>query len=188
MDATATMWVCVASGTPGTWVQVGSGGGGGTTILTGYDETPAGAVNGVNVTFTLSATPSPGALNLFMNGVHLTDGVDFTRAGAVITMLVAPLTGFALRASYWVSGTGTTALGGDLGGTIADGFVQTVRGVTTALTYDGLGRLDTLTTALGTKTFTYNGDGTLAAITGTGQYHSKTFAYVGGVLTGVTVL
>lgn len=37
------------------------------------------------------------------------------------------------------------------------------------------------------KTLAYNVDGTLASLTGTGVYKTKTFTYVGGVLTEVTV-
>ena len=65
--------------------------------------------------------------------------------------------------------------------------MKTVRGVSSSITYDGQGRVDVVTTALGTKTMTYNPDGTLASIAGTGQYRSKTFTYSGGALTAVTV-
>jgi hypothetical protein len=78
------------------------------------------------------------------------------------------------------------ALGGDLGGTTAVGYVKVVRGVSGTLTYTG-DRLTGVSTALGTKTLSYNPDGTLAAIAGTGNYRSKAFAYTDGRLTGVTV-
>ena len=78
-------------------------------------------------------------------------------------------------------------LGGDLGGTTAAAWVKTVRGLSSALAYDVDGRLDTVTTAAGSKTMSYNPDGTLASITGTGIYVSKTFAYEDGALTGVAV-
>jgi len=84
-------------------------------------------------------------------------------------------------------GGGPVALGGDLGGTSSAGYVKTVRGVSATLTYDGNGRLSTLTSALGTKTMTYNPDGTLASIAGTGQYRSKTLYYSGGKLASVAV-
>ena len=59
--------------------------------------------------------------------------------------------------------------------------------VSSTLTYDGNGKLATVTTELGTKTFAYNPDGTLATITGTGVYVSKSFTYTDGKLANVTV-
>jgi hypothetical protein len=47
--------------------------------------------------------------------------------------------------------------------------------------------LSTITDADGVKTFSYNPDGTLAAIAGSGAYPTKTFGYTGGVLTSITV-
>lgn len=83
--------------------------------------------------------------------------------------------------------SGDPVLGGDLGGVASDGHVKTVRGVSSVLAYDGEERLSTVTTALGTKTMTYSPDGTLAGITGTGAYKSKTFTYADGNLSAVTV-
>lgn len=59
--------------------------------------------------------------------------------------------------------------------------------VSTTITYDGQGRTSIITTSRGTKTFSYNLDGTLGSIVGTGSYKSKSFIYSGSVLTGVTV-
>jgi YD repeat-containing protein len=78
-------------------------------------------------------------------------------------------------------------LGGDLGGTVSDGFVKTVRGVNATMAYDINGRLTGMSSALGTKTMAYNPDGTLASVTGTGSYKTKTFTYTDGKLTGVVV-
>jgi YD repeat-containing protein len=56
------------------------------------------------------------------------------------------------------------------------------------LTYDILGRLDSVTDSLGVKTMTYNLQGQLASIIGTGSYQSKTFNYdVNGNLISVDV-
>ncbi len=65
-------------------------------------ETPTGAINGVNTAFTLSAAPSPASsLFLFLDGQRLDPGgVDFTLAGANITMTFAPQTDSKLRAYY----------------------------------------------------------------------------------------
>jgi YD repeat-containing protein len=96
-------------------------------------------------------------------------------------------------AAVWVEedggggGGGPVVLGGDLGGSSSNGYAKTVRGVSATLTYDGNGRLSTMTTSIGTKTMGYNPDGTLASITGTGNYRSKSFTYSGGKLAGVTI-
>jgi hypothetical protein len=54
------------------------------------NETPGGPVNGVNVTFTLIATPIAGTLKFYINGIrqHLTD--DYTLVANVITCNTAP--------------------------------------------------------------------------------------------------
>ncbi len=66
------------------------------------NETPSGAINGSNVTFTLAQTPNPAAnLKLFLNGQLLTSGgIDYTLATATITMVSAPQSGNILRAYY----------------------------------------------------------------------------------------
>lgn len=53
-------------------------------------EVPSGAINGVNVTFTLSNTPVPGSVKVFLNGQRLSIGIDYTIIGNIITMIVAP--------------------------------------------------------------------------------------------------
>lgn len=65
-------------------------------------ETPAGTINGSNVTFTLANTPTSGSEHVYLNG-QLQDvgaGNDYTISGAVITALTAPLTGEKIRVSY----------------------------------------------------------------------------------------
>jgi hypothetical protein len=69
-------------------------------------QIPTGAINGVNITFTLSQTPSPSAsLTVSLNGLHLSAGVDYTLAGAVITFLsgTVPQTGDILLCSYRIA-------------------------------------------------------------------------------------
>lgn len=54
-------------------------------------EAPAGILNGSNRTFNLSFTPNPVAsLQLVLNGLTQTPGVDYTIAGAMLTYSVAP--------------------------------------------------------------------------------------------------
>jgi hypothetical protein len=88
--------------TPSGWIQVGVG----SAASTNYadNETPSGALNGSNQTFTLAHTPSPaGSLQLYWNGDLQLSGVDYTLSGSTITLLIAhPDTsqGDWLRCSY----------------------------------------------------------------------------------------
>jgi hypothetical protein len=69
-------------------------------------QTPTGATNGVNTTFTLSQTPSPSAsLTVFLNGLLMSAGVDYTLSGSTITFLTAsvPQTGDILLCSYRIA-------------------------------------------------------------------------------------
>jgi hypothetical protein len=92
------------------------------------------------------------------------------------------------KSSISSGGIPSATLGGDLGGTTSNGYVNVVRGASATMAYGGDGKLSQVSTPFGTKAFTYNGDGTLASFTGTGNYHSKTFGYTGaGVLASVTV-
>jgi len=102
-----TIWLCTSNtgGTLGTTAitfnQIPS-----TAGLTASNfvtnETPAGTVNGSNVTFTLAATPTAGSEEVYIENVKLISGAgnDYTISGAVITMLAAPLTGERVRVSY----------------------------------------------------------------------------------------
>lgn len=54
-------------------------------------EVPAGTLDGVNRTFTLSFTPSPGAsFMLYLNGVEQDPTLWYTISGNTITYVVAP--------------------------------------------------------------------------------------------------
>jgi hypothetical protein len=79
----------------------GSGGG----LVPSYSdaETPSGAVNGANTTFTLMFAPSPAAsLELYLNGLLMSAGVDYQLAGNGIMFFVGstPQPGDLLVASY----------------------------------------------------------------------------------------
>jgi hypothetical protein len=66
-------------------------------------ETPAGAVNGVNTTFTLGQTPLPAAsLAVYRNGLRMSPGTDYTVSGTVITFAAVsvPQASDALLCSY----------------------------------------------------------------------------------------
>lgn len=75
-------------------------------------ETPRGAVNGSNGSFTLANTPgSPASLKLFKNGVLQASGVDYTLSGANVTFVSnsTPKSGDILLAYYRLPGTGPLA-------------------------------------------------------------------------------
>jgi hypothetical protein len=66
-------------------------------------ETPAGTVNGVNATFTLAQAPTPASsLHLYLNGVRLRQGTDYTLSGTTITYVAGsvPQTGDTHHADY----------------------------------------------------------------------------------------
>ena len=53
-----------------------------------------GAINGINKTYTLSATPgSVNAFQLIFNGVTLERTEDYSLVGNVVTMVSAPIAG-----------------------------------------------------------------------------------------------
>lgn len=64
-------------------------------------EIPSGTVNGVNLTFTLSALPyATASLELKLDGRPLYITTDYTISGTTITMIVAPAFGQQLDAKY----------------------------------------------------------------------------------------
>ena len=65
------------------------------------NEVPSGVCNGVNVTFTLANTPkSSQTVALYLNGLRLLQGNDYTVLGYTITMSTIPQTGDNLLADY----------------------------------------------------------------------------------------
>jgi len=52
---------------------------------------PSGTVNGVNLVFTFPQTPLDGTLVLFSDTSALIENVDYTRAGDVVTLGLAPV-------------------------------------------------------------------------------------------------
>jgi len=73
-------------------------------------ESPAGALNGANLAFSLANTPAPASsLTLFRNGLSLTQGADYTLAGTAITFksTTVPQTSDILTAYYRMAGTGS---------------------------------------------------------------------------------
>jgi hypothetical protein len=69
-------------------------------------ETPTGAINGVNAAYTLSQTPAPStSLAVFRNGLRLTSGVDYNAVGTTVTFVsnLAPQAGDILLCSYRIA-------------------------------------------------------------------------------------
>ncbi|HSU29795.1 MAG TPA: hypothetical protein VLJ11_01055 [Bryobacteraceae bacterium] len=87
-----------------------------TTSVTGVAfvdaEIPSGAINGTNGVFSLSQAPSPASsLQLYLNGLELTAGLDFTMTANTVAFAsnAIPQAGDELTAYYRIPGTGTTA-------------------------------------------------------------------------------
>jgi hypothetical protein len=77
-------------------------------------ETPAGVVDGSNVTFPLANSPNPTtSLTLFRNGLALSSGTDFTLTGSTIAFQSnsVPQPGDVLQASYRI-GAGSSGTSG----------------------------------------------------------------------------
>lgn len=87
----ATNSLYVYNGT--NWTPVVSGG--------TQAEVPIGPINGSNVNFTLSFSPSPPAsLSLYVNGVFQLPSVNYTLSGTNLSMVIAPNAGSTLYAVY----------------------------------------------------------------------------------------
>ncbi len=81
----------------------GGSGAGGLGPLFSDAEQPGGAINGSNAVFTLARAPSPSAsLSLSLNGLTLTQGIDYALGGSTITFGSGevPQPGDLLLASY----------------------------------------------------------------------------------------
>lgn len=69
--------------------------------ITYAQETPVGVVNSINTVFTLSNAPvSNSALKVYLDGLILKQGTDYTVVGVTITMTTAPLFGQTVYADY----------------------------------------------------------------------------------------
>lgn len=64
-------------------------------------ETPTGAINGSNTSFTLAFTPvSNASVLVFLNGAEQDQTVDYTISSATITMTTAPAIGQTMKVFY----------------------------------------------------------------------------------------
>ena len=66
-----------------------------------FGETPSGAVNGSNATFTTAQNFVAESVQVFINGISQTNGVDYTTSGSTtITLNVSPVSGDYIRVNY----------------------------------------------------------------------------------------
>lgn len=63
-------------------------------------ETPTGLINSANVTYTLAFTPIADSEYVYLNGLLMETGDDYTILVGTITMVTAPETGDRLKVSY----------------------------------------------------------------------------------------
>jgi hypothetical protein len=96
-----TAGYCLDS-TTGTWRQqvCGQGGSGGSSSIEVRNEVPSGAVDGINVTFTLANNPIGTSVNVFLNGLKQTPSVDYTLNGNSIVFIYTPQIGDTLNVDY----------------------------------------------------------------------------------------
>lgn len=66
------------------------------------NEAPAGAIDGVNVTFTSAFPPVAGSVRVRLNGLGQVPGAgnDYTISGSVVTYLAAPKMGDTVLVDY----------------------------------------------------------------------------------------
>jgi hypothetical protein len=64
-------------------------------------ETPNGAVNGSNATYTTAQQFEPASVSVFINGVNIINGVDYITTGTnTIILNVSPVAGDYVRINY----------------------------------------------------------------------------------------
>jgi hypothetical protein len=147
-------------------------------------ETPSGAINGSNTVFGLSSQPSPAlSLELYRNGIYLTQGVDYNLSANSITMLsgAVPSTGDVLTARYRTAAASnpTSAAGGALTGNYPN--PQIAAGVISNVNIAGVAGIVESKLALNFPTHTSANDPTAAekaALSGTAGAPSATNKYV----------
>jgi hypothetical protein len=65
-----------------------------------FDETPTGAVDGTNPTFTLANTPTAGTTRVYEGGLRKLETTDWSISGDTITFTYNPPNGSYVRCDY----------------------------------------------------------------------------------------
>ena len=131
-----------AVGTPGQCVFVDGTTGpcGGPTFADA--ETPGGTIDGINTTFTLANIPLGSSMLLYLNGIYMTPGLDYTLAGSTITFTTSePQPGDTLTASYRVD----TSASGDISGFTTGGAPVQISTITAQVICSAAGTGTSLT-------------------------------------------
>ena len=118
----------------GTSVPCGTGTGSGSSPVFTDGETPAGAVDGANVTYTLAAAPNPAAsLALFRNGIIQKQGLDYSLNGVTIAFVsaAAPQSNDILLANYRLAASAGSLIGSLSAGYAAPQIVCSNAGTST---------------------------------------------------------
>ena len=65
-----------------------------------FNDVPSGTINGVNAVFTFTSAPNPDTLFVWVSGVLMKDGDDYTVSGTTLTFTSIPTTGDWIRTAY----------------------------------------------------------------------------------------
>ena len=88
----------------GLYREVGYGITGGVGAVNVYNETPSGIENGINKVFTTSLPFESGTTRLYLNGIRLKLGADYTETGAnQITYVEAPYSSDNIIIDYQIT-------------------------------------------------------------------------------------
>jgi hypothetical protein len=95
---TPGVYVCSAN----TWTLQGGGGGGTTVPVFSSAEVPSGAIDGNNNTFTLAAAPNPpSSLAIYVNGLLMLQGTDYTLSGSTVLFMTLSIPGAGSTMQAW---------------------------------------------------------------------------------------
>ena len=142
----------------------------------------AGAVDSLATTAALPVRASPGSVGTSLLAARADHQHEIPAASSTVygAVLLGVGGGAATYEAVALAGASTAAA--------ADTALDIGLGTTTGITYDANGRVETVVTGRGVRSFTYDVNGRLTNIVGGGSYRSKSFTYdISGNLTTITV-